>query len=369
MSLHDESLNKDSGNHMPLLSFVIMARNDEYMGNGKWRLEMTLAFLGMNLGKLGRLGDVEIVIVDWQSEVPLHHAVVLTREAAAITRFIVVPHTVEQVFECDFPRPVILNTGIRRARGQYIIQTLGDVLWSCEALARLFEIAGTAGEAERTLYVIGRKEIPYEFVATSPEMAELEAFITTNNSEIIDIAPQPLLRVPADSLMMHRTLWLSSRGFDERLQLWGWSDCDVILRQELKHRVITKREEPTFNVYHLNHIGPGDWHTIETRTTNSWLFNDYTVNGDEWGLGATSIPEFPERTPLIPASAEPLYVNNFRVLHACGVLRFIFQEFSLANAKLAFNCLTMIMGQSPDGSIAKAVYPVFRLLKQRGGTR
>ena len=52
----------------PLLSFVIMARNDEYMGNAKWRLETTLDFLATSLSKLGRLQDAEVVIVDWQSE-------------------------------------------------------------------------------------------------------------------------------------------------------------------------------------------------------------------------------------------------------------------------------------------------------------
>ena len=159
-------LNNHCGKGAPLLSFVIMARNDQYMGNGRWRLETTLDFLGMNLGRLGRSEEVEIIIVDWQSEIPLYQELKLSRETVAITRFIIVPPDAGLDFECDFPRPVILNTGIRRARGKFIIQTLGDVLWTTEALSRLFAIALMAGVAEETLYVIGRKEIPYDFVST-----------------------------------------------------------------------------------------------------------------------------------------------------------------------------------------------------------
>jgi glycosyltransferase involved in cell wall biosynthesis len=364
-----------SGGRLPLLSFVIMARNDDYMGNAQWRLETTLDFLGRSLSALGRLADAEVVIVDWQSELPLHSALSLSQEVTAITRFVMVPQSLSRslTFECEFPRPVILNAGIRRARGEYIVQTLGDVLWTREALERVFAIAegkgGTVEAEKETLYVIGRKEIPYDLVATSPKTTEVETFIRDNNKAIVDVPPLPYLLVPGDSLMMHRHLWLASRGFDERLQHWGWSDCDIILRLQLSHRVVSKREDPALNVYHLNHIGPQDVRAVETRDENPWLFNDVTVNDADWGLGSFTFPEHPGHAAVPLEAVPPVFLHNYRVLHALNLLRFVVRDFSLTNARFALNCLFLILEQSPPGSVGKMIHTFLRLLKPRGASQ
>jgi len=40
------------------------------MDDFKYRITTTINHLARNLGRLGRLADVEIVVVDWGSEVP-----------------------------------------------------------------------------------------------------------------------------------------------------------------------------------------------------------------------------------------------------------------------------------------------------------
>ena len=51
-----------------LLSMVVMGRNDDYMGNFKYRLSTCINYVARNLKKLGRLDHVELMVTDWNSE-------------------------------------------------------------------------------------------------------------------------------------------------------------------------------------------------------------------------------------------------------------------------------------------------------------
>ena len=85
------TVNNNSQNHHPLISIVIPSRNDSYMGNSNWRLETAINFIALQLDLLNRLDDVEVVVVDWGSETPLHDDLQLTGEGEKITRYILVP--------------------------------------------------------------------------------------------------------------------------------------------------------------------------------------------------------------------------------------------------------------------------------------
>lgn len=331
----------------PLLSFVIMARNDEYMGNAKWRLETTLDFLATSLSKLGRLQDAEVVIVDWQSEVPIYVDLKVCDLTSSIIRHILVPQILPRSinFECDFPRPVILNIGIRRSRGQYIIQTLGDVLWPVGTLQFLFDTIENGKycdtRIDHALVVIGRKEIPYDIACKTPSILFLREYINDHPENIADVPPLPYLLVPADSFMMHRDLWYESRAFDEQLQRWGWLDCDLILRLQLKYKILTKNDNENLLVYHLNHIAPDQINEIVNRKTNPWVFNNLTVNTQEWGLGDMIFSEYP-----LPAFDDLMakmnntgtYISYYRIKHFIKLLVFLVSNFNIANIKLFLLC-------------------------------
>jgi glycosyltransferase involved in cell wall biosynthesis len=354
-----------------LLTFVILARNDDYMGNARWRLETTLDFLGRSLCELGRLDDVEVLIVDWQSAHPLHLELSLSQKIASITRFLIVPSLISNSinFDCDFPRPVILNTGIRRSKGEFIIQTLGDVLWTPETLRLVFDKAkgddSLSVSEKEILYVIGRKEIPYEFVATNPSTSEVEAFINYGKMDLVDIPPYPYLLVPGDSLMMHRNMWFALRGFDEKLQYWGWSDCDIILRMRLVHKVISKHDDPALCVYHLNHIGPEELLAVNNRPVNPSMFNDFTVNASDWGLGSFTFPEYPVSEIVNYIEIPPVYVKHYRIVHVLNLLRFTVLNMNLNNICFMYNCILLILEQSPKCSFGKMIHSTLRFVKRR----
>ncbi|MEJ2038014.1 MAG: hypothetical protein P8X55_03665, partial [Desulfosarcinaceae bacterium] len=74
-----------------ILSLIIGARNDSFMGNFQWRLSTALNFIADSLKQIGRMNDVEVVVCDWGSQTPLHQVLPLTPQAAEITRFVIVP--------------------------------------------------------------------------------------------------------------------------------------------------------------------------------------------------------------------------------------------------------------------------------------
>ena len=52
----------------PLLSVVIVGRNDDYMDGYHYCIKTVLDLLARNLGKLSRIPQVEVVFVDWNSK-------------------------------------------------------------------------------------------------------------------------------------------------------------------------------------------------------------------------------------------------------------------------------------------------------------
>src|SRR5580765_5295299 len=104
------------------LSLILCSRNDAYMGNSRWRLETTLNSLGERVRRWGRSGDVEVVVADWGSDVPLSDVVTLEPAAAEIVSFITIPPAIARARQGDspFPEVLALNAAARRVRGDYI---------------------------------------------------------------------------------------------------------------------------------------------------------------------------------------------------------------------------------------------------------
>jgi len=350
-----------------------MARNDEYMGNAKWRLETTINFLALELKKLNKLELTEIIIVDWQSKIPLFSILDLNEHARKIVRFIVVPFSLSEKvkFDDDFPRSIIMNAGIRRSKGLFIIQTLGDVLWTQNTLHTIFNIIDNRMEIktpiERTLFVFGRKEIPYEVVRSSPNISFLKDYIKIKGDNL-KFYIRPYLLVPADSIMMHRDLWFDCRAFDETLQHWGWSDCDLILRLRLRHFILSIHDEKELFVYHLNHISEKDIIQINTRKTNPQVINPFVVNDENWGLIKYQFEEFPPKTTFTDlaysATISQIINDNYLRKHLINLAKFVLNNITYENVIFAMHFTMLILSHYPKGSIPQKLYYYLIRIKQ-----
>lgn len=126
-----------------LLSHIVTARNDDYLGDFKRRLELLINFNCAQVMKAGGQDDYELLIVDWNSPSPLKEALNLNEAALKLTRFLEVPPKMVALNGLDgkaFQAGVAGNVGIRRARGGLVMLTTADVLFAGRSIADLMAL-------------------------------------------------------------------------------------------------------------------------------------------------------------------------------------------------------------------------------------
>lgn len=281
----------------PRLSFIIGARNDGYMGNFTWRFETTLNYLADNLQTLGRLDDVEVVVTDWGSQVPLHTTLSVNCAAKRIVRYLLVPSELAVRLQGDSEFPIVLaqNAAIRRSRGEYVTQTDSDILFTPEFLLTLFEILDgrriIGSPVDHTLIVAKRRQVPWEYISQSPEIAKLDFIIRRFGCFLPVDSVKEFGFAATGMMMMHRHLWEECRGYDERLIHWGWMEIDLGLRITRAFPWFDLTREGS-TVFHLEHYHPAGRRT-PTRKYNPMIRdNSYCPNNEHWGLGAYALEVF-----------------------------------------------------------------------------
>ena len=284
------------------LSFIITARNDNYGGNSNWRLETTLNYLAENLKKLDRLDEVEVIITDWGSEIPLDSVLSLNPAARLITRFLLVPPSLAVDLQGDSKFPDVLagNAAVRRSRGYFVAVIYADILLTQEYLDCLFRVidgsVDIGAPIERSLLMSRRRNVPSVYVNRCPNLQELDWVVCHFGSLMPFDLPLRIHHLPfhyyfpASLFMMSRWLWDDCRGVDESMMHYGFIDTDLVRRVASKYTSLYM-DVNGLTLFHLDHYrsatGP-----ITDRKINQDIFNNkYCPNGDAWGLGNHAIEE------------------------------------------------------------------------------
>ncbi len=270
-----------------LLSIVTSGRNDNYMGNFIYRITTAINYLAYNLNKLGRLDDVEVVITDWGSDIPLSKVLSLTEEAAKICRFVYVPQALAKDIKPDgFDPSTSANVSLRRSRGEYLMIFTSDLLapsYSLNTLLLLLEgKLGIPFDVRNMFYFVSRYQIPWEIVQREPNLEEWNQYLLLNaNDHVIDRGMSGMGKCGA-ALMMHRDIWYSCHGFDEKLNGWGWTDIDLTLRVT---QLYAWMDIAGIGVrfYHMEH---NRYRTLPPQELwNPRVINsEFVVNDEKWGL-------------------------------------------------------------------------------------
>lgn len=306
----------------PKLTLIYVARNDNYMGNFRWRFETALNYLADNLVRLNRLSDVEIVVADWGSDEPLHTALTLDPAARRIIRFVIIPPDLARQAQQDSPFPIVIaqNAAIRRSRGEYIAQTDSDVMFTPEFLTQLLK-ALDDGRAEgvsldRALIYAKRRHVPWSYVAAAPPIHELDWFMR-RFGRLLPVELFVGFEYAGTAMMiLHRDVWDECRGYDERLIYWGWMEIDLGLRLKRKYPLFDLRRIG-LSAFHLEHY-PSRKASNNPRKLNPTNFNnDFNPNGDEWGLVRHSLEVYAYSADTSPlaALAYPTVRFNRRLLN------------------------------------------------------
>lgn len=282
----------------PVLSLILCSRNDAYMGNSRWRLETTLNYVGDRVQALGREDDVEVIVADWGSGIPLADVVSLGPSAARIVSFLHVPPAVARALQQDspFPEVMALNAAARRARGQYIGRIDQDTLAGERFLRWMFDaaasgLAGPEGPAlPRTLLFANRRSIPYRFAVLCPRLDVVERFVSWFGDRLRIETGRVFYNIDVGIWLVHRDLWNECGGYDERMIYMNDMDIDMVNRLKSKFPLIDLGKVIAYDFYHLDHYHPRGSRSSSThRKVNSQRPLPplgFRPSGEEWGLAA-----------------------------------------------------------------------------------
>jgi hypothetical protein len=274
----------------PLLSICMVARNDQFHGDYRYRLSTCLNFLAKGLASIGRAKDVEVIVADWGSDVPLHKELVLLPPARELVRFLVIPPDLarERQGDADFGYAIGLNAALRRASGEFAAELSADVILTTPCLHTLVAILdGTyPGIPVRESFMpILRRQLPMCQAERRLSVRELDEYLTLNLALLLPDA-MGCGYGGASGRVLHRSLWEASRGYNETMLHGGWADVDFALR-------ITQRY-PNIELANFGICGAHLQHHLQTPNDPTFLAGkknppddapDFVANDENWGLG------------------------------------------------------------------------------------
>ena len=288
----------------PALSLILCSRNDAYMGDSRYRLETTLNYTAQAAAQLGLTSEVELVVADWGSTVPLVDAVRLTPEAAALTRFITVPVELARARQgrSPFPEVLALNTAARRARGTYIGRIDQDTLTGARFLGTFVDwVRGRTplppaitGPLATTLLFANRRSIPYRLAVRLPGLPPLTRYLREHGHLRQIETGRVIYNLDVGVWLIHRDLWAACGGYDERMIFMNEMDPDMVRRLMTRYPLVDLGPLVGWDFYHLDHYHPRGSRSSSTHrevnTTHTYPALGFQPSGAGWGLAGETLP-------------------------------------------------------------------------------
>jgi len=290
-----------------LVSLILCSRNDSYMGNSRWRLQTSINLTLLNAKKANFLNELEIIVSDWGSEIPLRDVLHLIPEAEGKVKFVHTPNEIAKIEQKDskFPEVIALNAAARRASGEYIGRIDNDTLVGAAFFRKFSQLHQKNPTDELDLkdsfLFVERRSVPYRISRLSLSLTLISAFISIfRNFLKVELAKdwgREFWWSPVGIMIFHKDIWFNSRGYDERLIYWGWMEGDLAIRLGQKHRIVEFSNYVGYEFYHLEHYS----NLIEYKDRNGAATTrkknvpkleglNYQVNSDSWGLHLYSLP-------------------------------------------------------------------------------
>ena len=276
------------------------------MGNSRWRLETSINLALLNAKEIGLLDEIEIIVSDWGSEVPLSSVLSLVSEAVDRVKFVHVPAKIAEKEQKDskFPEVIALNAAARRASGEYIGRIDNDTIVGKEFYSKFKNCIDNKQklwfEPEDVFMFVERRSIPFRISHNSFPLFYIENYIKRFGERLkVESAREwglPFWWSPVGIMIFHRKIWENSGGYDEKLIYWGWMEGDLALRLAQQHHLIDFKDIVGNHLYHLEHysnlIDYKDRNGPATpRKKNPPVFKNlkYSENDENWGLSDFNI--------------------------------------------------------------------------------
>jgi len=264
------------------------------MGNSRWRLETALNFVAKNVQELGREADVEVLVADWGSDVPLREVLQLSPAAARIVSFVLIPGELARVLQEDspFPEVLALNAVARRVNGQYIGRIDQDTLAGKRFLRMFFEIYEGGAQLDvpldSALLFASRRHIPYRLAVRCPSFWTVDRFVHWFGQVLkTQHAPPsvPFYYASVGIWLVHRNLWNECGGYDERMIYMNDMEYNMISRLLQKYQMVDLGKLVDYDFYHLEHYHPRSVRKARAhRKINPDQAHVFHPNRKDWGL-------------------------------------------------------------------------------------
>jgi len=298
----------EKGKTYPLISLILCSRNDSYMGNSRWRLETSINLALLNAKKADFLDQLEIVVSDWGSEIPLHEVLNLVPEAKDRVKFVHVPPDIAKVEQKDskFPEVIALNAAARRSCGEYIGRIDNDTVVGADFFCKFEKLLKKNPTDELDLadsfLFVERKSVPYRISRLSLPRSLISFFIKIFSSFLkLESATdwgREFWHSPVGIMMFHRDIWKTTQGYDERLIYWGWMETDYAIRLSQRHQIINLGDHIGHHFFHLEHYSNLTEYKNRNGAATPRKKNEaitegltYNVNCDAWGLAKYDLTE------------------------------------------------------------------------------
>jgi hypothetical protein len=277
----------------PVLSLILCSRNDQYMGNSCWRLQTTINYVSQNVSEMGKENDVEIIVADWGSEIPLRDVLELSPAASKITSFLLIPPQIARVEQNDspFPEVLALNAAARLANGQFIGRIDADTLVGKRFLQVFFDLVDGSKRldtpVESTLIWAGHRGIPYRFAARSPSLWQVQQFLRLLGHLLPIDFPGPVncfFDAPVGIWLLPRACWEDCGGYDESFIYWGHMEIEMIFRLTQRYSLVHLEDYMDCNFFHLEHYHPRKSRATSRRINPKEFDSIYHPNNENWGL-------------------------------------------------------------------------------------
>ncbi len=324
---------------MPYLSFVIVARNDNYGGDFLGRIQ---AFVD-NVGYLGeKTGlDLELVIVEWNppaEEKFLSEVLVFSpfMKKGGRVQFVTIPAEIHQSFPNADKIPlfeyIAKNVGIRRSTGKFVLTTNPDLLFT-EELMEFFSRQNLSNDFFYRANRYDVREIPAElsplqklkyckknwfqvyFSGSAPVkmssgssikkiirsvpsiiFGRIQAYIygrksaTPYSTSVIHKATDLHTRASGDFILMSREHWNNTHGFPE-LYTYSHIDaymCGIAAASGLSQAIL----HYPYTIFHKDHGRDENNNRPMTDLQHFFKVCDdmfagrrsYVFNDDSWGI-------------------------------------------------------------------------------------
>ena len=281
----------------PVLSLILCSRNDQYMGNSLWRLQTALNYVAQMVYELSREEDVEVLVADWGSDIPLRDVLDLSPAAARIVSFILIPPKIARDLQNDspFPEVLALNAAARRASGEYVGRIDQDTLVGKRFIKYFFELHEGGRQLEvplsSALLFANQRMVPYRFAVRCPPFWAVDKYIGWFGRFLkIEISSwNPFYCHGVGIWLVHRDLWNECGGYDERMIYMNTMEINMIARLMKNHKMVNLGKLVDYDFYHLEHYHP----LVPRRSSTYRKVNPdppfvkpdiLNPNGPDWGL-------------------------------------------------------------------------------------